>query len=264
MYVRDISEWLIRGFNGCVIGYGARNAGKTVSFFGSEPYSVNSSAGSMQNKKSRLSLHPSCSIAQILRLLFELQNPSNGLSTNSPMAPQEVPRRSLTLLEIAAQMNDDESGHGSWADELISDSATTTTSQSSNAYIGVSCWCLCQQQVVDLCASSVHNASPNTATSNDYAVVYCPTLEEALTVLATARSHIPHQGDNQNLSDEKNKSHVFVRITLHQRQPSLTAGSTWTSSVLHIVDLIGVTGSNAFHPNHQDSDRYVYLHVCLL
>lgn len=33
-YIRNLSEWILEGFNGCIISYGERLSGKTATMFG--------------------------------------------------------------------------------------------------------------------------------------------------------------------------------------------------------------------------------------
>ena len=151
--INDLANWVSRGFNACLIGYGERSAGKTASLFGFE--------------------------GQMEELLSEI-NPSN-------VAP---PSHSSTkgLLDsggIAVSILRELYTHAAAADLSAQSEAGVTTTTT----IALSAWALSGSRIIDLLAPSSSSSSIDGGSigSMDFASVHCPTYVTALRILQTAR-----------------------------------------------------------------------------
>ena len=147
--VQDLSQWVFRGFNACVVGYGERLAGKTASFFGFEGQLA---ALVADLDAARRTAPPSSAGTKGL--------PAAGLLDTGGLAVNLL--RELYLLEGAAP-----------------DGAT----------IALSAWTLSGPRFVDLLAPPASASASGTGAAGtvgalEFASVHCPTYASALKVRA--------------------------------------------------------------------------------
>jgi len=240
-----IADWVLDGFNACVLAYGGRGDGKTLALFGAdtppdlaEPCLGPNSVAPQTNARSS-----SCVTACVLRRLYE--RAGLPLAAGTVVAPPHLSAR--------------RSGCGEGDYNAVGRGTT----------IALSCWVVRASAVEDLLANPKPNpkstplrggAQPTEADSSGYAAVECGSLDAALAVVAAARSRAPgcalRPADGNNSSStrtsEAARGHFFVRVLVHRShihpqdkelQSSSSIGSNPNLadllSHLHIVDLLG-------------------------
>ena len=110
--------------------------------------------------------------------------------------------------------------------------------------VGVSVWCLFDNEVIDLCNyksqsnPSLHSNNSKVApVTNEFTIIECPTLDIALQVVATARFERFKAFPNGR--ELLQFAHMFVRITLHSRLITGSSDECRTCSC-QLVDLVGI------------------------
>ena len=163
----DIADWSLSGYNNCIISYGARGSGKTLTLFGPNAQSTR---------------FPKCLCKRILEHLYSKDNVT----------------------------------------------------------IGMSCWALRRNQVIDLCED--YGKSPrNNNNTKGFAIIECMDIKTALQVLYSARAKcegVEAIDPYNNLTDSK-RAHFFLRITLYM--PNEDDDRIGKVSHIHMVDLIGTS-----------------------
>lgn len=95
--VDDVVNWALKGFNACVIAYGSKSTGKTLSLFGPAP---TSSSGSATSQSYPTSL-PTCYTASILQQLFaEAQHLSHSQSGTMTIGISAWVLRGSTIIDL--------------------------------------------------------------------------------------------------------------------------------------------------------------------
>ena len=156
--INDLANWVSRGFNACLIGYGERLAGKTASLFGFD--------GQMEEILSEI--NPSSVVPPF-------DSSTKGLLDSGGIAVNILRELYTQATTAAAAADDGLSTHGE------ADPTTTTT-------IALSAWTLSGSRIIDLLApSSSSNIDGSTIGSMEFASIHCPTYVTALRILHTAR-----------------------------------------------------------------------------
>ena len=215
--VHDLSQWVFRGFNVCVVGYGERLAGKTAAFFGFDG-----------------------------QLPAMVANLDAAHRTAPPASAASAGGTGPGLLDT-----------GGLAINVLRDLYLQEAAAHDGATIALSAWTLSGPRFVDLLAPSASaGATAGTVGALEFVSVHCPTYAAALKarqdnairalpsrhrplppplqVLLAARSRAP--GARAHAPDaavrERDRAHFFLRVLLHRPGPG-------TISHLHLVDLIG-------------------------
>ncbi len=237
-----IADWVLDGFNACVISHGSRNLGKTLSFFGpnndpvlADPVSFDSIA---EQKDARNS--PAISITILKRLYERTGLPLSSVSTIRPSLKEKLHNFSNNNNEIKNNLLGDEYHTG----------GRGTT-------IAISCWAVSGSNVIDLLAvptseqqSYILKKRSHYDINTEFSTVQCNSLDAALAILTNARAKAPGccMRHSECISTkEVDRGHFFLRILVHQSNTCALQSSSNIDdktpanllSHIHIVDLLG-------------------------
>ena len=248
-------DWLLNGFNACVLAYGPRNTGKSITFFGVPvPISLNNALPERTSLQGQA--EPSLVLYVLRQLYDEMGLPRHAnspryhhqkLTNNSHQSLTKTGWKtggihSPTRKSGNAKVN---SKPEEGLDELATDDIGT---------ISLSVWMLQGNTVTDLCASE------STAISNrdDFTSVNCRSLDEALAVIHASRSKaqgcLPLMSQQRVNTSESTRGHFFLRVVIHRPSPkgvgvTIDEGQPLMSHI-HFVDLIGTAPTDA-DPQYQ-------------
>ena len=132
----------------------------------------------------------------------------------------------------------------------------------SSVTIGLSVWCLFENEVIDLCHYKDRN-TPNLHSKgskflpkiDEFAVIECPTIDIALQVISTAR--FEKLSTFRNSKEMIQFSHMFVRVTMHSHLITSTTDE-YRTCYCQLIDLVGI-GRNI--RGMSESDVIIYRRV---
>ena len=240
---KGIVEWVLDGFNACVLSYGGRNVGKSLAFYGPEQRPVLADPIVPGNVASQEQNNSVSLVSILLRNIYELA----GLprSASSSIKPTLNSRLKNNLKSVDA----------SFADNQHEGRSGTT--------VGISCWAVRASGVVDLCkVQATESYAPSDKNKErDYCVIECQSLDAALSVVAAARARCPGvhtmgrptKGNKMFVQSEAQRAHFFLRVIVHRegvrdlsRSSSLSPQEPASLlSHLHVVDLLGIASPEA-------------------